>query len=292
MSQNVKFDFSWALLLYKSWTQEESLVIISNIPRAADILSNFTMNLAVPTQCSALSGLNSFLRPLSVADVNSCVVVESAFPEHERCSEEKVAMFDSSSILENTNKSQFRYRLSQTPELSIGLFINEEGNERLIGHVIGNRLSGGRVTEGSILMPENWRTVAHNKAFTAEGQVIGNDPNGAAIAVHSVAISPEYQGKGVGKALVAAYIQYIKDTNMPAECITLIAHDYLIRFYESAGFESRGKSHCQFAGGGWFDMVSFLSYLDIESTDIQSRSMTFEAFILRIHLHQEKRCSI
>ncbi|CAI7623812.1 unnamed protein product [Penicillium pancosmium] len=196
------------------------------------------MNLATPIKCSALSDLGSFLRPLSVADVDPCVIVESAFSESERCSEEK-----------------FRYRLSQTPELSIGLFINDGGNDRLIGHVIGNRISGGRVTEGSILMPENWRTLARNEAFTANGEVIGNDPNGTAIAVHSVAISPEYQGKGVGRAMVAAYIQYIKDAKIPAECIMLIAHDYLVRFYESTGFENCGNSHCQFAGGGWFDLV-------------------------------------
>lgn len=48
-----------------------------------------TQNLS---QCSALSGLDFYLRPLSVADVKSCVIVESAFPEHERCSEEKVPL--------------------------------------------------------------------------------------------------------------------------------------------------------------------------------------------------------
>jgi hypothetical protein len=40
-----------------------------------------------------------------------------------------------------------------------------------------------------------------------------------------------------------------------ADCIMLIAHDYLIRFYESTGFKNCGSSHCQFAGGGWFDLV-------------------------------------
>lgn len=137
----------------------------------------------------------------------------------------------------------------------MGLFIKDGGHDRLIGHVIGNRVSGGRITEGSMSMPENWQTLARNAAFKVDGEVIGNDPNGASIAIHSVAISPEYQGKGVGKALVAAYIQYIKDAQVLADCIMLIAHDYLIRFYESTGFKNCGSSHCQFAGGGWFDLV-------------------------------------
>jgi hypothetical protein len=42
------------------------------------------------SQCPALDGLDFYLRPLSVADVKACVTVENAFPENERCSEEKV----------------------------------------------------------------------------------------------------------------------------------------------------------------------------------------------------------
>ena len=41
-------------------------------------------------QCPGLAGLNPYIRPLSLADVKSCVAVESTFPEQERCSEEKV----------------------------------------------------------------------------------------------------------------------------------------------------------------------------------------------------------
>lgn len=41
-------------------------------------------------QCPGLAGLNAYIRPLSLADVKSCVAVESTFPEQERCSEEKV----------------------------------------------------------------------------------------------------------------------------------------------------------------------------------------------------------
>lgn len=37
-----------------------------------------------------LAGLKAFTRPLSVEDVDSCVDVENAFPEQERCSKEKV----------------------------------------------------------------------------------------------------------------------------------------------------------------------------------------------------------
>lgn len=42
-----------------------------------------------PVHFPGLDGLKAFIRPLSVADVDSCVVVESAFPVPERCSKEK-----------------------------------------------------------------------------------------------------------------------------------------------------------------------------------------------------------
>jgi len=41
------------------------------------------------TQLPGLAGVNAFVRPLSPADVEDCVVVENAFPEQERCSKEK-----------------------------------------------------------------------------------------------------------------------------------------------------------------------------------------------------------
>lgn len=37
-----------------------------------------------------LAGSEAFIRTLSVADVDSCVRVESTFPEQERCSKDKV----------------------------------------------------------------------------------------------------------------------------------------------------------------------------------------------------------
>ncbi|GAB1203052.1 hypothetical protein APSETT445_001678 [Aspergillus pseudonomiae] len=68
-------------------------------------------------------------------------------------------------------------------------------------------------------------------------------------------ILPAYQGTGVGNYLVKEYVEYIRNAEIEADRIVLICHDYLIRFYESAGFVNRGLSRCQFAGGGWVDMV-------------------------------------
>ncbi|PLB50821.1 acyl-CoA N-acyltransferase [Aspergillus steynii IBT 23096] len=193
-------------------------------------------------QCPSLIGLNAFTRPLSPNDVQSCATVESAFPKHERCSEAK-----------------FTYRLSQTPELCLGLFIQppNTAREQLIGHIIANRTRASLVTHESMLMPDSWASLPPNTAATVNGEIIGNDPQGTNIAIHSVAMVPEYQGGGVGRALVKEYIEYIRRSkeSIQAERIILLAHDYLIRFYESVGFVESGPSACQFAGGGWFDLA-------------------------------------
>ena len=105
--------------------------------------------------------------------------------------------------------------------------------------------------------PENWQSLSPDQPVVVNGQVVGNDPRGSNIAIHSVAVIPEFQGQGTGKAMVRAYVEYIRNAGIPAQRIMLIAHDYLVRFYESAGFENRGPSQCRYAGETWFDLVSF-----------------------------------
>ncbi|OJJ62242.1 hypothetical protein ASPSYDRAFT_85937 [Aspergillus sydowii CBS 593.65] len=192
---------------------------------------------------AGLSNQNAtaFVRPLSVADVPGCVEVESAFPEQERCSREK-----------------FIYRLTVCPEPSLGLFIERHGNPKtetpqLIAHVIGNRVSANRVTDSSMDMPEKWQE-SSEVALDSNGGIIGNDPAGRVIGVHSVAVRPEYQGKGLGRDLFKEYAKYVRESISPAESIVLIAHGHLLRFYESVGLKNLGPSPCGFAGGGWYDM--------------------------------------
>ncbi|OGM50438.1 arylalkylamine N-acetyltransferase [Aspergillus bombycis] len=104
-------------------------------------------------------------------------------------------------------------------------------------------------------MPSDWQSRSPHDPVIIDGEVIGNDPRGTNIAVHSVAVLPEYQGTGVGNYLVKEYVEYIRNADIEADRIVLICHDYLVRFYERAGFKNQGPSLCQFAGGGWFDMA-------------------------------------
>ncbi|KAJ5794089.1 hypothetical protein N7457_000688 [Penicillium paradoxum] len=188
-----------------------------------------------------LGGSNAFTRTLSKEDVEICVAVEKAFIEAERCSEEK-----------------FYYRLGACPELCLGLFVENEqepASPTLIGHVIAVRSPYTCITDGSMGMPKNWRSLPDDEPVFVNKELIGNHKYGDTIAIHSVAISPEYQGKKVGRALMRAYIEHLARGCFGASRAVLIAHDYLVHFYESVGFKNQGKSQSNFAGGVWFDMT-------------------------------------
>lgn len=100
-------------------------------------------------------------------------------------------------------------------------------------------------------LPKTWQT---ERFATEDGETIGHDEYGGTIAIHSLAVLPEHQGKHVGSTLMKSYLQRIKEAQI-ADRVAIIAHDHLIPFYEGLGFDNCGPSKCQFGGGGWYDMV-------------------------------------
>lgn len=203
-----------------------------------------------------LTEQKAFVRPLAVSDLESCLEVESAFPEQERCSKYKVSyeQYQKIFVPRFADKHQFIYRLTVCPEICLGLFEERLQGDQLIGHVIATRVSANRVTDGSMEMPERW--TGSRDTVTVNDQIIGNDAKGRFLGVHSLAIRSEYQGMGLGRALMNEYILYAGQSIESAQSIVIIAHDHLIKFYESFGFKNLGPSPCAFGGGGWYDMVS------------------------------------
>ncbi|KAJ6059606.1 hypothetical protein N7444_003245 [Penicillium canescens] len=156
------------------------------------------------------------------------------------------------------SRSRSVARVTRCPELSLGLFtlpLLGEGEPKprptLVGHIIATRTSEPLVTDRSMRLPDNWQ----NERWSFEdSQAVGHEEGGSTIAIHSLAVEPEHQGKQVGSTLMKSYIHRIREAQI-ADRIAIIAHDHLIPFYESFGFESRGPSKCQFGGGGWVDLV-------------------------------------
>ncbi|OJD14787.1 hypothetical protein AJ78_04909 [Emergomyces pasteurianus Ep9510] len=198
-----------------------------------------------PTKRTELDELHPFVQLLSLSNVEDCLAVEAVFPENERCSLEKI-----------------RYRLTKCPELSLGAFYlppKEAGKPKprptLIAHILATRTPALCVTDASMGIPPNWRDKSSSTLESCNcSEPLGHQDQGSTIALHSLAVLPEHQGKRLGSTLLKAYIQRIKDAAI-ANRIALLAHEHLIPFYANLGFENRGLSDCTFGGGGWYSMV-------------------------------------
>ena len=76
---------------------------------------------------------------------------------------------------------------------------------------------------------------------------LGHKEEGRTICVHSLAVLPQFQKRGLGKTLMLAYIQRLESQGV-ADRLALISHEELIPYYEGLGFENQGKSEAQFGG--------------------------------------------
>ena len=109
--------------------------------------------------------------------------------------------------------------------------------------------------------PENWQ----GQSTVQTG--LGHQEQGRTVALHSLAIVPEYQKMGLGQMLLKGYIQRTQASGI-ADRIALLAYERLAPFYQKNGFENKGKSDVQFGGETWINMVCRLQdWHDIENID-------------------------
>jgi ribosomal protein S18 acetylase RimI-like enzyme len=163
---------------------------------------------------------------------------------------------------------QFQYRLSKCSELSLGIFTSHEGNDIptaataspvytgapqrklvLLGHIVATMTTGLTVTDQDMGVPSE------------SNSSLGHKPEGRTVAIHSLAVLPDFQHKGLGTTLMKGFLDRLAKQDV-ADKAALIAHQEMIPFYEQFGFKNRGKSAAQFGGGGWFDMVKEISVED------------------------------
>lgn len=103
-------------------------------------------------------------------------------------------------------------------------------------------------------LPPDWKTSKRTLPKDGDEKFLGHEDQGGTIAIHSLAVTPEHQGKGIGSTLLKSYVDRIREARI-ADRIVLIVHEPLIPFYEKFGFQSRGKSEVAHGGGGWHSMV-------------------------------------
>ncbi|KAI8624495.1 hypothetical protein F5Y19DRAFT_480515 [Xylariaceae sp. FL1651] len=172
------------------------------------------------------------IRPLTISDLESCVALENAsFSNHaHRCSREK-----------------FEYRLTACPELCMGVFCtvapatangweidtlhtahpvetgrNDGAVSVLMAHIVATRSHGEVVTDNAMDYPRDYKT-AKNKP-NASSPNVGHQETGRTICIHSLAVDPKLQGVGMGKLIVKAYMQQVKNSAL-ADRIILICQE-------------------------------------------------------------------
>lgn len=117
----------------------------------------------------------------------------------------------------------------------------------LLGHIVATKTTNNTVTDNDMEIPTS----------DPPDPKLGHKEAGRTICIHSLAVLPEYQGRGLGKTLMKAYLQRMESHGV-ADRTALIAHEGLIPYYEGFGYVNKGKSAVKFGGGGWFDMVKEL----------------------------------
>ncbi|WBW71902.1 polyamine N-acetyltransferase [Schizosaccharomyces osmophilus] len=159
------------------------------------------------------------IRNIEKSEVKQVAHLEDlCFPENERASLKTIS-----------------YRVSQAPELQLGLFAPTEHTTTLIGHLMATRTSSESVTVESMSK---------------------HKPTGNNIAIHSLSIHPAHRNRGYAKQLIKE-LQFRsgKTLSPKPRNMTLLAHKPLIPLYEEVGFKLMGESACKFGGDTWYDMI-------------------------------------
>lgn len=116
------------------------------------------------------------------------------------------------------------------------------------------------VTDPAMDYPPDW-----NSSDTRDDPR-GHREQGRTLAVHSVAVLPEYQKMKLGETVMKAYLQRMSSARV-ADRVSLLAHREFVGFYEKLGFEDEGLSSSELYGGGWVNMVCNLSSFKFISSD-------------------------
>ena len=91
----------------------------------------------------------------------------------------------------------------------------------LLGHVIATKTTTPVTTDASMAFPSDWKSEHPSPSH------LGHQEEGRTIVMHSVAVAPQVQGRGLGMVLVLSYIQHMNGAGI-ADRLVLIAHDVSI----------------------------------------------------------------
>lgn len=91
----------------------------------------------------------------------------------------------------------------------------------LLGHVVATKTTTPVATDESMDYPKDWKNPHMAKSE------VGHMEMGRTIVLHSVAIAPEFQERGLGGVLMKAYVSSMAGSGV-ADRLVLISHDVSI----------------------------------------------------------------
>ncbi|KAF9773942.1 hypothetical protein IL306_008155 [Fusarium sp. DS 682] len=196
--------------------------------------------------------MSLYARQLNINDLERSLAVETAaFPPAEAATREKI-----------------EYRLTVCPEICIGLFLrasttllspipqdipfveeSTSNDDVLLAHVISTKSTNKPVRDEDMDYPRNWKDEPQGDYD------VGHKKNGRTIALHALAVAPDYQRAGLGKAIMRTYIERMNMEDA-GDRISILTYDRLVPYYQKLGFDHYGKSQSEYAGVAWHDLVS------------------------------------
>lgn len=95
----------------------------------------------------------------------------------------------------------------------------------------------------------------HKADITDEAfkKLVGHDPDGSNLVVFSLAVLPQFQGRGIAGQLMRAYAE--RGAAMRKQRILLLCKDRLVPMYEHLGYRDAGLSASDHGGACWHEMV-------------------------------------
>lgn len=118
-----------------------------------------------------------------------------------------------------------------------------------MGHIIATLTTNEVIKDEDMALPPDWASK------TPTPSNLGHKEAGRTLCIHSLAVLPDYQNKGIGSNLMSGYIKRMKDSKI-CDRIALLAEDNLVPFYDALGFDVVGESEATFGGVSWKDMVT------------------------------------
>ncbi len=157
--------------------------------------------------------LKIIIRQVTTNDLDSCVNVESNCYTSEGATKERIAK-----------------RIETFPQ---GFLVAE-----MNGQVVG--IMNSASTDLEDITDEKFK------------DMVGHVPAGKNIVVFSLAVLPDFQGKGISTLLMSKFIKTAK--KLGKKNVLLICKENLIEYYQRYGFVLLGRSRSTHGGFEWYEM--------------------------------------